>query len=594
MNENVRSTVFSTLKFNFAGKITEMAGVKGVYVKYDGRDAVIGFDSKATEARCYFLLAMHVTAGEETFEITEKPAFDVCGPMLDVSRGRVMSVDGVKRFLDIIISLGMNMLMLYTEDMFELEGYPLFGYQRGRYTLSELREIDDYADSLGVEVIPCIQTLAHLQRFLRYRETAHMAENSSTLLPDEESTYEFIEAEIRTVRSAFRSNKIHLGMDEAHKLGLGKYLSKHGLVPEAEIFYSHLNRVLEIARKYYPDTKPMIWSDMLFNSKYGPYSDKYILPQEIVDNAPEDVALVYWDYYRQSEDYYDKLLAQHVRFKNEIMFAGGVWSFDGMVPNFTYTYKTMKPAMEMCLKYDIKTMIITFWASSHVSADFCQSAPGLTVFSEYCYKGAACTDDDIFNASAFAFGVPRDLYDAISDIYLGQRGASSFQLGVTYGDPLLNLIGNSVDYEAAAKTFEHDIEVLDRYPEYENYQFYRDIFAFALEKVKIYARLRPAYLAGDKAYMASVANDAIPRMIPLLEKIHAKFKEDWNKDYKAMGVQTFTMYMGAAIQRLKDVREILQDYVDGKIDHIEELDEEVMNDLVRRWYVPYKYITPFL
>ena len=104
------------------------------------------------------------------------------------------------------------------------------------------------------------------------------------------------------MRKAFRSNKIHLGMDEAFGLGLGNYLKKHGLCPESEIFYEHLERVLEISKKYFDS--PMIWSDMLFNNPDGiPYYDKFILPQDRVDGAPKDVSLVYWDYYREDFDF---------------------------------------------------------------------------------------------------------------------------------------------------------------------------------------------------------------------------------------------------------------------------------------------------
>ena len=77
---------------------------------------------------------------------------------------------------------GMNMLMLYTEDTYEIEGYPFFGYQRGRYTNEELREIDDYAFDLGIEVIPCIQTFGHLGKFLRYKQHSNIAENDRVLL----------------------------------------------------------------------------------------------------------------------------------------------------------------------------------------------------------------------------------------------------------------------------------------------------------------------------------------------------------------------------------------------------------------------------
>ena len=62
--------------------------------------------------------------------------------------------------------MGMNLGMMYTEDTYEVPGQPYFGYQRGRYTYEELHALDDYADMLGIELCPCVQTLGHLNRAL--------------------------------------------------------------------------------------------------------------------------------------------------------------------------------------------------------------------------------------------------------------------------------------------------------------------------------------------------------------------------------------------------------------------------------------------
>ena len=38
--------------------------------------------------------------------------------------------------------------MLYTEDTYEVDGQPYFGYMRGRYSKEEMKEIDDFAAEL--------------------------------------------------------------------------------------------------------------------------------------------------------------------------------------------------------------------------------------------------------------------------------------------------------------------------------------------------------------------------------------------------------------------------------------------------------------
>lgn len=184
-------------------------------------------------------------------------------------------VEAVCRFLDKIASLGMNMMMLYTEDTYEVEGYPTFGYMRGRDSPAELRAIDDYAASLGIEVIPWIQTPGHLLKFTRWKTVP--SDVPGILLAGDEEVYRLITAEIRVVRSAFRSSRIHLGMDEAKGMALGEYRKQHGEKPPLDVFNAHLRRVREIAHSF--GYTPMIWTDMYYSeSKESVLTNNGIAP----------------------------------------------------------------------------------------------------------------------------------------------------------------------------------------------------------------------------------------------------------------------------------------------------------------------------
>ena len=76
------------------------------------------------------------------------------GTMIDCSRNAVMNVTSVKKWIDITSDLGYNSLLLYTEDTYEVDNQPYFGYMRGRYSKNELKELDAYAKSKGIELIP--------------------------------------------------------------------------------------------------------------------------------------------------------------------------------------------------------------------------------------------------------------------------------------------------------------------------------------------------------------------------------------------------------------------------------------------------------
>ena len=48
--------------------------------------------------------------------------FNTLGLMLDCSRNAVMTVNELKRFIELLSKLGYNQFMLYTEDTYEVDG----------------------------------------------------------------------------------------------------------------------------------------------------------------------------------------------------------------------------------------------------------------------------------------------------------------------------------------------------------------------------------------------------------------------------------------------------------------------------------------
>ena len=108
------------------------------------------------------------------------------GVMLDMSRNAVMKPEQVKKFAAIIKKMGYNMIQLYTEDTYEIPEEPYFGYLRGRYSMAELKDIVAYCNSIGVEIIPCIQTLAHLNTIFRWEPFGNAHDTADILLVDED------------------------------------------------------------------------------------------------------------------------------------------------------------------------------------------------------------------------------------------------------------------------------------------------------------------------------------------------------------------------------------------------------------------------
>ena len=142
------------------------------------------------------------------------------GTMLDCSRNAVMTVDSVKQWIDLTADLGYNMLMLYTEDTYEVINQPYFGYMRGRYSIAEMQEIQAYCTSKGMELIPNIQTLAHLNGIVRWPAYIPMIDQKDFLLVGDEAVYKLIDDMFATLALTHTSKYVHVGMDEA--VGLGR------------------------------------------------------------------------------------------------------------------------------------------------------------------------------------------------------------------------------------------------------------------------------------------------------------------------------------------------------------------------------------
>ena len=208
------------------------------------------------------------------------------GVMLDCSRDGVYTVEALKKYIRILAKMGYTSLQLYTEEVYEIPEEPYFGYLRGKYSEAELRDLDAYAAAQGIELVPCIQTLAHLTGLTRWPEYAECTDMADILLADCERTYTLIENMFAAIARCFTSRRVNIGMDEAHFIGLGKYLDVHGYCNRFEILKKHLARVGEIAAKY--GFRPMMWSDMFFRlANHGNYDYRGAeFPPELTELVP--------------------------------------------------------------------------------------------------------------------------------------------------------------------------------------------------------------------------------------------------------------------------------------------------------------------
>ena len=510
--------------------------------------------------------------------------FKYFGVMLDVSRNAVINVDTYKWYLPLLKKMGYNCVFLYSEDTYYVEGEPYFGYMRSRYTEAEMRELDEFASSIGIEVIPCVQALAHVNAFLRWNQVK--VDTDDIMLVDDERTYELIDRMFASLSKNFRTRKIHVGMDEAYMLGRGKHLDIHGYQPISEIMERHLKRVCEIAKKHgYEDV--MLWSDMYlraFNNGEYFLEDYAKVPKEVIDAIPEGVIPMYWDYYHHDERIYDVNFDAHRQMSKNTWFAGGAWSWGGFMPHNDYSLMTMQPAIRSAVKNKVKNAIITMWGDDGAECSKVAMIPSLFAISEFA-KGNE--DMDLIKAKFKRLvGISYDdfmLLDAPNDIdgtsreYKSPVNPSKYMLYSDYFNGFLDVTvmgGEGEKYRALAPKL-YSVAASSRKYGYLFKTAAKLCDALAV-KFELGYKTRAAYKRGDRDELRRLAENDYKEAEKLIKDYARTFEEQWFYENKPCGFDVQDVRLGAIIQRTKSCRNRLIDYVNGKVDSIPELEEELI------------------
>lgn len=569
--EALRQRMFALAGCDWAGKVCFKEGEE-LSLLMDGERLTVEAPDISAAARGLFLAACALRDGRNVPELHQRRHIASCGMMLDMSRGGVMTVEAVKGMIDAHAALGLNLMMLYTEDTYTVPEAPYLGYLRGRYTEKELREMDDYAAESGMELVPCVQTLAHLEQFLQWDVNRDIKDNDCVLMIDEPKTYAWIRAALTALRRCFRTNRIHIGMDEAHGVGLGEYYQKHGAVNRFELLNRHLNRVVDICKEL--GFKPIMWSDMFYRlgSKNNDYYDTdAVVPESAIAQIP-DVALCYWDYYHTDEQFYAGMLEGHRKMGKEVVFAGGIWTWSGILPHVRKTNATMYPALRACLKAGIGTVLATSWGDDGCETDYRLALNQLPIYSEHVWMGEDCTCAEVERMGERLTGLSETCFNAMGAFYADDEDRRPGK-GLFYCDPLYPLTEGLWDLTGYREGLEEGVKTLERHLDDSRCEYAWLAMRIALEKLNWVNELRPAYLRGDKAVVLAMANEKLPAMRELYVKMMSVWREQWESGRKRNGWETICARLGAVIARLDDVQRILLRWADGTIERVEELDE---------------------
>lgn len=498
--------------------------------------------------------------------------------MLDCSRNAVPNLEFLKSYIEILSKCGYNQLQLYMEDTYKIEGEKYFGYFRGGYTREELKDLDDFAYSKGIELIPAIQVLGHLSTIFLWGEYAQVHDTGDCLLVGEEKTYELIDKMIKETSITFRSKKINVGMDESFLSGKGEYLKRHDYKKPDEIFLEHLCRVSEILKKY--DREGMMWGDMFYrnmnNGEY--YSKKPIVSEKTKKLIPSNINIIYWDYYTMDKDMVSAMAQSALSLDKYAYFAGGVWSWVGFMPRCDFAIKQSKVAVPACKEAGIKNFITTAWGDNGAECSKLAFLPSLFYFAKLVEGNTDETQikEEFFTKFGVSFDDLMSLKD-LNDLEGRDDRITNVCKYMLYNDILAGIYDNSVD-QNKVKLF---TSLKEKYAKLVNnptfgyvFKTARDLASVLEIKYDLGVRIRKAYKENNKRDLKNVIND-LEKLIIRLEIFYETFKYQWYKENNLEGFEIQTNRIGGLILRCKEAKDLLSNYVSGKINKIHTLEQEV-------------------
>lgn len=481
----------------------------------------------------------------------------------------------LKRLICSLALMGYDSFVLSTEDLFEVAKFPCLGSFKKRYSIDDIREIDEYARLFGIELIGGIECLAPIRNINSRDSFVPVMNYRDTLLVGNASTYAFIEALMEFCASAFSSKKIHLGMQVTRNMCVGKY----GYAKDKEaVFFNHAEKVASIADKY--GLKPTAWADNLFYYGMGvdPYDGyKGADKGEFTRAFPAKIDFTARNYaIGEEEDFCIavKKLGEHVK-KYSVAVDSGVGY--GFAPLFGVRESVAK-IMQAC-PLDDMTVVFSDGDGGESSTFF--ALPTLLSVSERLYGGD--TSDEFLNIRSKALwnitlaewgllALPNRLKGTATT----DKRANPCKY-LVYNDPLLGICDCYV-YPRMQEYYRAHTERLKTVEKTQTpfgYLFatLQALCSFLELKSTLGAELTNAYLAKDCKCLERLCLERIPECIVRLDCFYESLKRQWLQENHSVGFEVLDVRIGGVRERLCKVADTVKDFLNGKVARIEELEQ---------------------
>ncbi len=291
-------------------------------------------------------------------EILDYPRFVSRGFMLDISRDRVPTMDELRRLIDLLASIKINHLQLYTEHTFAYRGHESIWCDASPLTVEEVRELDERCLSRGITLAANQNCFGHLTRWLEKSKYQHLAETTGkwnflnfkkkgafSLCPTDPDSIKLVDDLLEQLTPNFSSKLVNVGCDETFDVGQGRSeaaVLDRGFFP---VCWEFVEKIFAKTRSL--NRQPMFWADLLLRDD-APANPK-------IGNA---VPLI-WGY--EPDMPWDKWLGKVKKLTDEYWVCPGTSSWNSITGRFSERIENLKQSTESGYSNGATGVLLTEW-----------------------------------------------------------------------------------------------------------------------------------------------------------------------------------------------------------------------------------------
>lgn len=325
---------------------------QGYYARIDAeRMLLLGEDAPGLFYAVQTIAQLICQAGKMLPRLTilDHPALPVRGVLLDVSRGKVPTLETLLEVVEILAGWKINQFQLYIEHAFHWPSHPLIAKGYDPLSADDLLAVDAACAQRHIDFVPNLQSFGHQGHLLRLPKYAPLAESDEqwTLAPSEPGSYALLDDLYAEFLPNFRSHLFNVDADETWDLGSGKSAARVAEVGLGRVYLEHILRLRELAAHY--GRRIMCWGDVILSAP------------ELIPELPDDMIVLCWDYNAQPNEAHVRQFAEAGK---PFYVCPSVHGFGAFFPRQRIARQNIRAHAAYGVQYGARGLLNTDWGDA--------------------------------------------------------------------------------------------------------------------------------------------------------------------------------------------------------------------------------------